>query len=307
MTERPTGEARLRVTILGSGSPPPSLSRSAPSVVVEHNGRPYLFDVGDGTTTQLLRGQFALRDVTTVLFTHLHADHSLGYGQLLLGGWIAGRRSLRVYGPERTAHLHDTLLHDLYRDDVAYRVDMGRTPDGLLDKVTVTDLSGAGVVLSEDGLTITRLPVLHSIPTFAYRLQLDAGPSLVISGDTAYYEPLAEFAAGADLLIQDSTLTPMPPGSLSPAADPAFRAKLAEAHTSAEQAGRLAALARARALILTHLMPDADTDGAIAASRTRFTGFVVAAADLLQIEIPSLQTRSRQPAEGGPGGPLGKK
>lgn len=291
MTDRLT-EAHLRVTILGSGSPPPSLSRSAPSVLVEHDGRPYLFDVGDGTTTQLLRGQFALGGITTVLFTHLHADHSLGYGQLLLGGWIAGRRSLRVYGPERTTHLHDTLLHDLYRDDVAYRVGMGRTPDGLLDKVSVTDLAGPGVVLSEDGLTITRRPVLHSIPTFAFRLQLDAGPSVVISGDTAYYEPLAEFAAGADLLIQDSTLTPMPPGSLSPAADPAFRAMLAQAHTSAEEAGRLAAMAGVRALVLTHLMPDADTDGAVAASRAHFDGLIVAASDLMTIEVPNLTFRT---------------
>lgn len=276
------------MTILGSGAPPPNLLRSAPSLLLEENNRRYLFDCGEGTTAQLQRGGVPLKDVANILFTHLHADHSLGYGQLIIGGWIAGRRSLRVFGPPGIKHLHQVLVDDLYRDDIAYRLDLGRSPDGLLEEVDVNELTGTGLALRDAELTITHFPVVHSIATLAFRIESRSG-SVVISGDTAYHEALAEFARGADLLIHDATLAPALPGASGPGVRDVSRARLAKGHTTPEEAAQIAALAGVRCLVLTHLLPMTDSGAAVISCRSHFGGVVIAAEDLMQIKLPELQ------------------
>jgi len=40
-------------------------------------------------------------NLTTIFLTHLHADHTLGYPDLILTPWIMGRRvPLSIYGPQ---------------------------------------------------------------------------------------------------------------------------------------------------------------------------------------------------------------
>lgn len=289
----------MRVTILGSGAPPPSLVRSAPSLLVEENDHRYLFDCGEGTTAQLQRAGVPLDEVVNVLFTHLHADHSLGYGQLLIGGWIAGRRSLELLGPLGLEHLHDTLVNDLYRDDVAYRLDLGRAPDGLLERVHVRELEGEGLTFRDAEVTITHLPVVHSITTLAFRVDSRSGPSVVISGDTAYYEPLARFSRGADLLIHDATLAPSLPGATGPGIGDVSRVKLAQSHTSAAEAAQIAALAGVKCLLLTHLVPMTDVEATVASCRSHFSGEVLTAEDLMRIELPTLRLSGATPSGAG--------
>lgn len=282
----------MRVIILGSGSPQPSLLRSAPSVLIEEGNRLYLFDCGEGTTAQLLRAGIALENVETILFTHLHADHSLGYGQLLIGGWIDGRRTLRVFGPPGIRHFHDTLLMDLYREDIDYRLGLGRSPDGLIEAVELHELTGEGEAFRDDRVTITYCPVVHSITTLALRIDAPSGTSVVISGDTAYHEPLARFARGTDVLVHDAIL---PPATFDDVHGTRTRDiswdKLARGHATPEEAGRIAALAGARALVLTHLLPRTNTEAAVAACQKHFTGQTWAAEDLMEIDVPSLAVK----------------
>ncbi|MCP9488131.1 MAG: MBL fold metallo-hydrolase [Gaiellaceae bacterium MAG52_C11] len=284
----------MKLIVLGSGAPPPDPCRSAPSALVEEGGRVYLFDCGEGTTVRLQQAEIALADVETIFFTHLHADHSLGYGQLLLGGWILGRRSLRVFGPVGLRHLHETLLTDLYRDDLDYRLGLGRGPAGLTEEVVIEELTGEGQAFRDERVTITYLPVVHSIATLAFRIDAASGASVVISGDTAYHEPLAEFARGTDVLLHDAVMSPsaMFNAGGSRAGEIAWT-QMSRVHTTPSEAARIAALADARSLVLTHFVPGTNTGAAVAACRPHFDGPVWPAADLLEIDAATLNATPR--------------
>jgi ribonuclease Z len=86
-------------------------------------------------------------------------------------------------------------------------------------------------------------PGIHKVPDLAYRFDY-GGRSIVYSGDTGPAEPIKRLAAGADLLLHEATWSETVDGRTTPD------------HSSARQAGRLAAEAGARRLALVHLHKD---------------------------------------------------
>lgn len=272
----------MRVVILGSGSPRPDLLRSQPSVWIEEDGFSLLVDCGDGTVGQLQRKGIDLANVTAVLFTHLHSDHTLGYGQFLLGGWSLGRRRLTVFGPTATREFHSIWVQHLYPQDIAYRLSVGRTPRGLTEDVTVHAADGAGTY-ALGPFQVSYMPVVHSIPTLAFRLESSRGEAAVISGDTAYHEPLAAFAKGADLLVHEACMAPtsLYDPQASAQGEVVWR-ELARHHSSPEEAGRIAQEAGAGHLILTHLLPGTDTEQTYRQCRRVYDGRLAVAKDFLE-------------------------
>jgi len=76
---------------------------------------------------------------------------------------------------------------------------------------------------------------------------------VVFSGDTAYLEPLADFAKGANLLIHEAMLEDALPAL--------FALKhWMRSHTFAHDAGRIATSAGVKALALNHLIPSDDPE-----------------------------------------------
>src|SRR5262245_21744222 len=101
-------EQRIRVTLLGTGCPPPVLQRFGPSTLVEAGNQKLLVDAGRGATQRLGQLKVQWRDVQGVFLTHLHSDHVVGFPDLWLTGWLVGRgRSapLQVWGPQGTASM----------------------------------------------------------------------------------------------------------------------------------------------------------------------------------------------------------
>ena len=89
----------FRVVLLGTGTPAPSLERLGPSILVEAGVEKLIFDVGRGVYGRLSQLGLAVPDITGILFTHLHSDHTAGYPDLILTPWSVGRsQPLEVYG-----------------------------------------------------------------------------------------------------------------------------------------------------------------------------------------------------------------
>lgn len=62
----------MKVSILGTGS---IYSKSTcASLIINHN---ILVDLGPGVIKQLLKQEYDLRRIDTILITHLHSDHIL--------------------------------------------------------------------------------------------------------------------------------------------------------------------------------------------------------------------------------------
>ena len=88
----PVSAQMIKVTLLGTGAPPPVMNRFGMSTLVEAGSSKLLFDVGRGSAQRLLQAKIALKDIDTVFLTHLHSDHVVGLPDLLLTGWSFGQR-----------------------------------------------------------------------------------------------------------------------------------------------------------------------------------------------------------------------
>jgi ribonuclease Z len=65
----------IKVTLLGTGCPPPVMDRFGPSILVEAGGGKFVFDAGRGAMQRLAQLRVRWQDVDGLFLTHLHSDH----------------------------------------------------------------------------------------------------------------------------------------------------------------------------------------------------------------------------------------
>ena len=68
--------ANMTVTILGSGTCVPSLDRSSCAVMVAVGGATLLLDSGAGTMRRLLETGKTIFDLSHIIYSHFHPDHT---------------------------------------------------------------------------------------------------------------------------------------------------------------------------------------------------------------------------------------
>ncbi len=258
----PPPSTQLRVTLLGTGSPSPNLTRHHPAALVQWGSdSSWLVDAGDGVVSQILAAGAKLADVRHVAITHLHWDHVLGYPAFVWGSWSAGRSRLSVIGPDGTADMHRRLVEDFYRDQAEWAIDLGFGRAGW-DEVGVVDVE-AGWSDEFDGCVVEAGRVVHPpMSSLGYRFTYE-GRSIVISGDTARCDELVDLARGADVLVVDACAS-APPPDVTPARR-ALITRLHEFHASPQDCVDMAAAAGVSRVVLTHHLPEArpqfDTSG----------------------------------------------
>jgi ribonuclease Z len=69
----------FRITLLGSGAPPPRLDRFGPSTLVEVGKEKFIFDAGRGAMQRLHQLGIPFGDITGMFLTHHHSDHVVGF------------------------------------------------------------------------------------------------------------------------------------------------------------------------------------------------------------------------------------
>ena len=120
----------------------------------------------------------------------------------------------------------------------------------------VTEIKSAGVVLKTDTFKVTATTVLHSVPSFAYRVDSKYG-SVVISGDTAPSLNVVELAMNTDLLVHEATLSEATGNTLKIIRlEDGLRNSyptLKSGHTSSLELGKIAAKANVKKLVAYHL------------------------------------------------------
>jgi len=286
--------AGTRLILLGTkGGPrvgPPGTATSTSTLILV-NGVPYIIDCGYGTSSQLVGAKVPLNTVRHIFVTHHHSDHMLELGPLVYNGWATGLRAqVEVYGPPGTAKMTTDFL-DYMQLDIQTRIaDEGR-PD--LRKLVVShEFAQPGSVFQSDDVKVTAARVPHPPieQAYAYRFETKQA-SIVISGDTTYAPELAGFAKDADVLIHEV----MHPGGLEkllkrvPNPD-ALRKHLIASHTVPEDVGKIAAAAKVKTLVLSHLVPGDDpsltdemwTEGV----KQHFSGRVIVGKDLMEVPLP---------------------
>lgn len=267
---------RTEVVIVGSGTPVPDPSRSGPATVVLVDGEPMLFDAGPGVVRAMVAAELEPTAVTRAFLTHLHSDHTLGLPDLVLTPWVVGRdAALEVIGPPGTEAMVDHLV-------AAFAEDRRVRTDGLEGKgplrVDASDVE-PGSVFESDRVRVEAFAVEHGSWEHAYGYRVD-GPDrrIVISGDTGPSDAIVQACDGCDVLVHETYSTARYAGLPESA-----RRYHGAFHTSAADVGRLATRARAKAVVLTHLLLwGATPESLVAEVREHFDGEVVAGHDGLR-------------------------
>jgi ribonuclease Z len=272
--------AALIVILLGTGFPRPDPERAGPSVAVVAGDSWFVVDAGRGTTMRIAGTDLKYDKMRAVFLTHLHSDHTAGSPDLFTTSWQFGRKRvpLDLYGPRGTKKLSSAML-DFFAEDIHLRRD-------LLEKhpaagATIrTHIVREGVVYDDGNVKITAFAVDHRPvrQTFGYRFD-SHGRSIVISGDMRPDENLVRFAKGADVLVLEAYL----PEHFDRVDTPEVAARLKSYHTSAEEAGELAARAGVKTLVLTHLIPASGGETFRERAARHFKGTIVVGRDLQQI------------------------
>lgn len=275
-----------RVVLLGTkGGPTPSPFRAPASVLLVVGGVPYVIDTPNGVAGQLAKAGIALPSLSQLFITHNHSDHVIDAGTLCVLAWGSGlKTAVTFHGPPPLRQIvGDALAASRY--DIAVRMrEEGRTPLGPL--VHVEEISRGGLVYRDARVRVTSALVDHYTvkPAFAYRFD-SAARSVVISGDTTYCPRLVELARGADLLIHEAMYLPAI-DQLAGENAPTLREHLLRAHSTTEQVGMVAAEARVKKLVLTHLVPafPSITDAMwLEGVRKHFKGEAVVGRDLMEV------------------------
>src|SRR6266481_802265 len=201
--------AKTRLILLGTGGGPrPVKSRSASAQVIVVRDVAYVVDCGNGVARQLVLANVPLPELRNIFITHHHSDQNADYGNLLLLAWAAGLRTrVDSWGPPPIAKM-TRLFFEMNAYDIETRIaDEGRVP--LVPLVHAHEMSQGGLVVKDENVTVTSIPVDHPpvVPAFAYRFDTPSR-SIVISGDTNRTDNLIKLAQGADILVHEALWVP---------------------------------------------------------------------------------------------------
>lgn len=102
---------KFEVTILGSSSATPIFNRNPTAQVLNINEHLYLIDCAEGTQQQMLKFDVKASRIDYIFISHLHGDHYLGLVGLLSSMHLNGRKkALYLYGPPHLMEIIDLQL-----------------------------------------------------------------------------------------------------------------------------------------------------------------------------------------------------
>lgn len=241
-----------KLVLLGTGTPNACPDASGPSSAVVVGDRAYLVDFGPGVVRQAAKayrnGIDALRPdrLVTAFCTHLHTDHTAGYPDLIFTPWVLERKEpLRVFGPKGIRDMTEHLLK-AYKVDIDFRINGFEKANEVGYRVETQEIT-SGVIYRDDRVTVEAFPVSHgTLESYGFKFTTP-DRVIVISGDTAPLEIVAEKAKGCDILLHEVEYT----AGLA-AREPKWQKYHREVHTLSVDLAEIAKKARPKLLVTYH-------------------------------------------------------
>ena len=153
----------LDICLPGTGGMLPLENRWLTCCWMEYQGNALLIDCGEGTQLALKKAGCKLSRLNTLLLTHYHADHVAGLPGLLLTLGNTGKTTpLAIIGPEglRTVVSALTVIAPV----LPYPIELYEVK------------RGEQGTLERDGMTVSFLPLRHSILCLGYRVEIKRKP-----------------------------------------------------------------------------------------------------------------------------------
>ena len=286
----------MKITLLGTGTPAPSLRRASSGYVFDFGDDVVVMDHGPGAHQRLLEAGYQATDVTHFLATHYHYDHIMDYPRLVLTRWDHGGNEvepLKVYGPDPLQKINDSFIgpSGAFALDIAARTHSpasiavyharGGVGDRPRPNPKLAQVAQGDVIEGADWL-IKVGPARHVQPDLnclSYRVETDAC-TVVYSGDNGgIYAPFIDFAKGADILIHMNHF--LSGTELTPEYRQMSGSHLDNAETAKQ--------AKVGMLVLTHFLPMLDKPGVkermVAEMAEIYSGKIILGEDLMQVPL----------------------
>ena len=211
----------MKLTSLGVWGGYPTRDAGTTSYLLQsQDGFNLLLDAGSRAVTEL-EHELSPNDLDAIILSHYHEDHIADLGALRQYRQLQADKPdiLPIYGHDENEYEFSKLTLENVSKGIAYDIEKG-TSLGPFD--------------------IQFLKTVHPVTCYAMRIvERETGEVLVYTGDTGYFDALVEFSKDADILLADVYF---------------FRDKAnMPNHLSSVEAGKIAAQANVKRLILTHL------------------------------------------------------
>jgi ribonuclease Z len=247
----------MHFAFLGTSGALASLRRDSTALAFVGAHDVVLVDCGGSPFQKLLLAAVDPSHLALVIITHLHPDHAYGLPSLVQSLVLLRRAEpLRIACREEHAEPLRALLglFGLRDRPGMFRVEFEPVPGRPAVPLAATE-----------SFAISTSPTAHGdMPSLAVRFEpRDGRPTVVYSSDTAPCPAVVELARGAHTLIHEATFSDR-------------AAVRFGAHSTAGEAGAVAADAGVRRLILTHIDPahHGEVEAMAADARARFAGEV---------------------------------
>lgn len=218
----------------GTSGAVPTLDRDNTSLAFYTKKEIVLVDCSGSPYQRVIRAGLDPTKVSSLVLTHAHPDHVYGLPSLVHNIGLTGRRApFHIYGLKETMKSVQGMM-ELFplEKKMQYEVKLHVVPEKECD------------VLTGLGIRIVSTPVIHAIPAIGLRVEFDTAEeraAVVFSGDNRPSESLLGLAKGVEVLIHEATRL-----------EEHRTWAAAEGHTTARQAGEVAAQAGVGQLILCH-------------------------------------------------------
>ena len=301
----------IRVIFLGTAGSVPTQASSLPAVLLKRQNEQLMFDCGEGVQRQMIKAKVGLHKKMKIFISHMHGDHVLGLPGLLQTMALMDRqRKLEIYGPEGIKQFLEWVreslqfgltfpveIHEVYDvgvicEEKDYAVEAARSNHVVSGFVyAFVEKPRPGKFYPEKARALgvpegelwsklqhgekVKLPNGHVVSPDDVLGLPRKGRKIVYTGDTRPFTGFAKFAAGADLVVHDSTF------------DDALGEKAElDGHSTPSQAAQQAKRAKAKKLVLTHISARyADAGLLLEQARKVFKNTVVAE-DFMELELP---------------------
>jgi ribonuclease Z len=301
----------MQVIFLGTSGSVPTPKRSLPAILVKRENEQFMFDCGENAQRQMIIARTGFHKEMKIFITHMHGDHVLGLPGLLQTMALLDRtRELEIYGPpgikrfltdiKKTVqfvltfpvNIHEIAEPGIICDEEQYTVAAVKSNhviNSLAYALAEKPRPGRFYPKKAKALGLKEGPLWSDLqkgknvklPNGKTAKPEDVmGPSrkgrkIVYTGDTRPFKGLAEFAADADLLINDSTLG----DDLAERADE-------DGHSTPSQAAENAKKAKVKKLVLTHVSARYDDTTPLLKQAKKIFKNTVVAEDFFRIELP---------------------
>ena len=298
----------MKLVYLGTSAAAPTLERSLTCICLVRENEVLMFDAGEGAQVAYLKASLPWNKKMKIFVTHLHGDHCLGILGLLQTMSLQKRtETVEIYGPPGIEEFITANIKILNF--------------GLPFPVFITIIN-EGEIVNEKNYKISCCEAQHGIPAYSYcfeesersgifypekakelgipegklwqelqngdSVEVDGrkidsfqvtgekrpGKKIGISGDTRPTKKLQEFFGNSDYLSFDCTFS----------FDLKDRA-IETNHSTAKEAAELAKNANVKNLILTHFSARYSDESVLLNEAKQIHESVIAAKDLLEIEI----------------------